>query len=169
MAKPDASEYAPYFELYIKRVPDGDIVDTLRLQSRQFTDFLRSVGEERAGHRYQTGKWSVKEVVGHIVDTERIFGARALAIARGERAPLPSYDQDEYVEQADFDERTLADLMEEFDGLRRSHLVLFASFADDVWVRRGVAGGNEVSVRAIAWILAGHVIHHETVIRERYL
>ena len=169
MAKPDSSEYAPYFETYIKKVPDGDILEILRNQLGEFADFLGTVGEDRAGHRYETGKWSVKEVVGHIVDTERILGTRALAIARGERTPLPSYDQDEYVEEANFDERTLADLMEEFDGLRRSHLALFESFADDVWMRRGVAGGNDVSVRGLAWILAGHLMHHETVMRERYL
>jgi hypothetical protein len=169
MAKPDSSEYAPYFELYIEKVADGDILEILREQLGGFAGFLGTVGGEKAGHRYEAGKWSVKEVVGHIVDTERIFGTRALAIARCERTPLPSYDQDEYVEEANFDERTLTGLLEEFNDLRRSHLALFDSFADDIWMRRGVAGGNEVSVRGIAWILAGHLIHHETVIRERYL
>ena len=169
MAKPDSSEYAPYYETYISEAPDGDILDILRGQSAEFADFLASIGEDRAGHRYEAGKWSVKEVVGHVVDTERIFGTRALAIARGERTPLPPYDQDEYVAQADFDSRTLAGLLEEFVALRRSHLVLFASFADEVWLRRGVAGGNRASVRGLAWILAGHVIHHENVIRARYL
>jgi hypothetical protein len=169
MAKPGSSEYAPYFGGYIGLVPDGEILELLKTQGKVFESFLGTVGEERAGYRYDPGKWSVKEVVGHIVDTERIFGARALAIARGERVPLPSYDQDEYVGQAEFDSRSLASLAREFEGLRRSHLELFGSFGDDVWTIRGVAGGNEVTVRAIAWILAGHLIHHEKVIRERYL
>jgi hypothetical protein len=169
MAKPDASEYARYFGGYIDAAPDGDILDILSAQRKSFGDFLLAITEERAGYRYDEGKWSVKEVVGHIVDTERIFGARALAIARGERAPLPSYDQDEYVERANFDSRELAGLAREFDGLRRSHVELFGSFEDDAWASRGVAGGNELTVRAIAWILAGHLNHHESVLRARYL
>ena len=169
MARPDASEYAPYFETYIGKVPDGDILEILRSQAVEFADFLVSIGEERAGHRYEAGKWSVKEVIGHVVDTERIFGTRALAIARGERTPLPSFEQDDYVAQGDFDSRTLDGLLEEFIALRQSHLALFASFADDVWLRRGVAGGNESSVRGLVWIIAGHLIHHEKVLKERYL
>jgi hypothetical protein len=169
VAKPDSSEYAAYFEGYIGRVPDDDIMDLLKKQRGTFADFLATVGEERAGLRYEPGKWSIKEVVGHVVDTERIFGSRALAIARGERTPLPSFDQDEYVAQADFDSRALASLADEFEGLRRSHIELFGSLGDGAWAQRGVAGGNEVSVRAIAWILAGHLVHHESVIRERYL
>lgn len=169
MAKPDPSEYNPYFERYIGTVSDGEILEILISQREAFVDFLDTVGEERASLRYAPGKWSINQVVGHIVDTERIFGARALAIVRGERAPLPSFEQDEYVEEANFDDRTLASLTAEFESLRRSHLALFGSFDDELWLRRGMAGGNEVSVRAIAWILAGHLIHHEGVIRDRYL
>ena len=169
MAKPESSEYAAYFGRYIGEAPDGDILDLLKEQRGAFAGFLATIGEERAGFRYEPGKWSVKEVVGHVVDTERIFGCRALAIARGEQTPLPSFEQDEYVAQADFDSRTLASLADEFEGLRRSHIELFGSFGDGAWTRRGVASGNEVTVRAIAWILAGHLIHHESVIRERYL
>ena len=169
MAKPESSEYAAYFGRYIGEAPDGDILDLLKEQRGSFAGFLATIGEERAGLRYEPGKWSVKEVVGHVVDTERIFGCRALAIARGEQTPLPSFEQDEYVAQADFDSRTLASLADEFEGLRRSHIELFGSFGDGAWTRRGVASGNEVTVRAIAWILAGHLIHHESVLRERYL
>jgi uncharacterized damage-inducible protein DinB len=169
MAKPDPSEYNPFFERYIGEVSDGDILEILTSQLESFVDFLDSIGEERASLRYASGKWSIKQVVGHVVDTERIFGARALAIVRGERAPLPPFEQDEYVEEANFDDRTLASLTAEFENLRRSHLVLFRSFDDRLWLRKGMAGGNEVSVRAIAWILAGHLIHHEGVVRDLYL
>jgi hypothetical protein len=169
MAKPDPSEYNPYFERYVGKVSDGDILETLVTQRGAFVEFLESIGEERASLRYSPEKWSIKQVVGHIVDTERIFGARALAIVRGEKAPLPSFEQDDYVEEANFDDRTMVSLMAEFESLRRSHLALFGSFDDGMWLRRGMAGGNEVSVRAIAWILAGHLIHHEGVIHERYV
>ena len=169
MAKPDPSEYNPYFERYVGKVSDGDILETLFSQRGTFVDFLDTIGEDRSSLRYSPEKWSIKQVVGHIVDTERIFGARALAIVRGERAPLPSFEQDDYVAEANFDDRALVSLAAEFESLRRSHLALFGSFDDQLWLRRGMAGGNEVSVRAIAWILAGHLIHHEGVLRERYL
>jgi len=169
MTRPDPSEYNPYFERYIGKVADGDILETLSRQLDDFKPLLDNIDEGKAAHRYAPGKWSIKEVVGHIVDTERIFGARALAIARGEQAPLPSFEQDDYVEEANFDGRTLASLTDEFANLRRSHLLLFASFDDEVSRRRGTAGGNSVSVRAISWILAGHLLHHQTVIKERYL
>lgn len=169
MTRPLPSEYNPYFETYIGKVPDSPVLETLSVQLREFTALLASIGEGNAGHRYAPGKWSVAQVVGHVVDTERIFGTRALAIARGEKAALPSFEQDKYVEQGNFDARTIGDLSEEFEHLRRSHLVLFRSFDDSTWLRRGTAGGNEVSVRAIAWIVAGHLIHHAQVLREWYL
>lgn len=169
MNKPAPSEYAEYFDRYIGKVPDGDILELLSAQLDDFLGMLESVGEEKAGFRYAPGKWSIKELVGHVVDTERIFGTRALAVARGDQTPLPSFEQDEYVEGGNFDARTLKSLTEEFASLRRSHLSLFQSFDEEVWNRRGSAGGNEFTVRAIAWTVAGHLIHHAEVLKERYL
>lgn len=167
MARPDRSEYADYYHLYVDRVPDGDILRTLAVQREAFDGFLREVPEARGDHRYAEGKWTVKDVVGHIVDTERVLGVRALVFARGDRTPLPGFEQDDYVAGGNFAERTLADLASEFAALRESHLVLFRSFGDDIWLRRGRASGCEFTTRAIAWILAGHVMHHATVL-ERY-
>jgi hypothetical protein len=169
MTRPDTSEYNPYFERYIGKVPDGPIMKLLSTQQDEFVAFLDGVGEEKSAFRYAPEKWSVKQVVGHVIDTERIFGTRALAIARGDRTPLPSFDQDAYVDGGNFDDRTLSDLVAEFENLRRSLLLLFASFDDEIWLRTGNAGGNDVSVRAIPWILAGHLIHHVRVLKERYL
>ena len=169
MTRPDTSEYNPYFERYIGKVLGGAILEMHSAQLDEFVAFLNGVGEEKSAFRYAPEKWSVKEVVGHIIDTERIFGARALAIARRDSTPLPSFDQDAYVEGGNFDDRKLSDLVAELENLRRSHLLLFASFDDETWLQMGNAGGNDVSVRAIAWILAGHLIHHVGVVKERYL
>ena len=122
-----------------------------------------------ADHRYQPDKWSVKQVIGHVVDSERIFGYRALAIARGERKPLPGFEQDEYVTQGEFQRRSLPSLADEFDHVRRSNLALFESLSAEQWGRVGEANDVSISVRAIAWVLAGHAKHHVAVIRERYL
>jgi hypothetical protein len=167
--RPEPTEYAEYFRGYISKVPDGDIIDILSSQHREFMGLLGNIGEKKGEFRYAPGKWSVKEVVGHVVDTERIFGARALCIARGETVPLPSYDQDAYVEKGNFGARTVEDLAAEFDGLRSSHLALMRSFDDDVLNRRGMAANNEFTVRAVVWTIAGHLNHHLEVLRERYL
>jgi hypothetical protein len=168
VTRPESNQYKPYFETYIGKVPEGDIRETLSAQLDEFTDYIKDIGEDQATFRYSPEKWSVAEVIGHIIDCERIFGARALAIARSDETPLPSFDQDAYVANGNFNSRTLADLAEEFTSLRRSHLVLFGSFDEVGWERRGMAGGNEVTVKAIAWILAGHLIHHWLVLKDRY-
>lgn len=169
MERPERSEYVDYYHQYIERVPDGDIVATLESQRDEFVSRLRSIPEERGGYRYAEGKWSIREVVGHVIDTERVFGYRALAFARGDKTPLPAFEQDDYVARANFDERTLADLADEFEGLRTSLIVLFRSFDDDVWMRSGTASGFEFTTRAVPWILAGHLQHHAAVLGERYL
>jgi hypothetical protein len=169
MSTPDRSEYVDYFHLYVARVPEGDILDTLARQQREFVARIREIPEERGDHRYAEGKWSVKEVIGHLIDTERVMGFRALAFARGDETPLPGFEQDDYVAGGRFGARTIADLADEFESLRTSHLVLFRSFDDETWMRRGTAGGNGFTTRAVAWVMAGHVIHHATVLEERYL
>jgi hypothetical protein len=167
--KPGAGEYAPYYEKYVSLVPEGDIVETLSKQSGETLALLRSIPEERAGHAYEPGKWSIRQLVGHVIDTERIFAYRALAIARGERASLPGMEQDEYMEHASFDGRTLESLCEEFAHVRRANVLMMRGFDADAWARRGVASDNEVTVLALAHIIAGHELHHVNVLRARYL
>ena len=167
--RPEANEYAPYYEKYVSLVPDADLVETLERQGAETVALLRGLSEERGAHRYAPGKWSVKQVVGHIIDGERLFSYRALSIARGDRAPLPGMEQDEWMAGADFDARTLRDLVEEFEAVRASTLHLFRHLTPEAWARRGVASDNEVTARALAYIIAGHEAHHVRVLRERYL
>jgi hypothetical protein len=167
--KPDAGEYAPYYETYVSLVPDGDVVEALSRQLAEVTAMLGGIAEERGAHSYAEGKWSIKQLVGHVIDGERIFAYRALVIAHGERQPLPSMDQDEYMASSDFDSRTLADLAAEFAHARAANVLMFRGLSEEAWLRRGTASENEVSVRALAHILFGHVAHHLNVLRARYL
>jgi len=168
-ARPESNEYAPYYEKYVSLVPDADLVETLERQGAETLALLRGLSEERGAHRYEPGKWSVKQVVGHINDGERIFAYRALAIARGDRQPLPGMDQEEYMAGVDFDARTLASLLDEFEAVRASTVHLLRHLSPEAWERRGTASGNEVTVRALAYIITGHVAHHVRVLGERYL
>jgi len=168
-ARPSESEYAPYYETYVSLVPEADVLGALERQAAETCALLRSISEERAGHRYEPGKWSIKQLVGHMVDAERIFAYRALAIGRGELRPLPGMDQEEYMAGADFDARTLESLAEEFEAVRRSTLLLLRHLSPEAWARCGTASDNEVTVRALAYIIAGHEAHHARILRERYL
>jgi hypothetical protein len=167
--RPGADEFAEYYGRYIARVPDGPVLATLRRQMDETLGLLRAVPEARGAHRYAPGKWSVKEVVGHVTDVERVFAGRALQFARREAKPLPGIDQDAYVAAAGFDRRPLAAILEELEAVRRASLALFQGLEGDVWMRRGVASGFTFTVRAVPWILAGHELHHREVLRERYL
>jgi uncharacterized damage-inducible protein DinB len=166
--RPQASEYAPFYEKYIAMVPDGEIEETLEAQLRETKLLLGSVSEKGADFRYAEGKWSVKEVLGHISDTERILAYRMLRIARGDQTPLAGFEQDDYVKAGNFSARPLAELLEEFTAVRRASIVLLRSFDAAAWLRRGVANQKEISVRALAFILAGHERHHRQVLQERY-
>lgn len=167
--RPDPSEYGPFYARYISLVPDGDLLDTLTMQHEATQQLLRDLPEDRALFRPAPGEWSVKEVVGHMIDTERIFAYRALRFARADAQPLAGFDQDPYVAAADFDSRALSNLMEEFAALRRSHVLMFSGLSEAAWLRRGVASGNEVSARAAAWMIAGHELHHVLSLQEKYL
>ncbi|HEX8098142.1 MAG TPA: DinB family protein [Pyrinomonadaceae bacterium] len=168
-ARPGQSEYAPYYQGYVSQVPEGDVIETLARQSDETLALLRGLSEEQGSSRYAPGKWSVKEVVGHLVDAERVFACRALRFARGDSTPLPGFDQDVYVRNAGFDRLKLGDLADEFESVRRATLSMLRGFNEEAWARRGVANDNEVSVRAIAYIMAGHEAHHVKIIRTRYL
>jgi hypothetical protein len=166
---PDASEFAPYYGRYIALVPAGDVLAALEDQPRETVGLLSILSEEQADFRYAPGKWSVKEMVGHLIDAERVFSYRALRFARGDETPLPSFEQDDYVRNAGSSGRSLTDLTDEFVSVRRATLWLFRSLTPEAWMRRGVASGNPVSVRAIAYIIAGHELHHGRELREKYL
>jgi uncharacterized damage-inducible protein DinB len=168
MKRPEATEYAEYYANYISKVPGTDILGVLESQRLQMLQLFAGRSDRDGSFRYAPGKWSVKEVLGHITDTERIFTYRALRIARGDQTPLPGFEQDDYVRNGAFGERKLADLVEEFGAVRGASIALFRSFKEEAWSRRGVASQKEVTVRALAFITAGHQIHHRLILEERY-
>lgn len=165
--RPDASEYAPYYRTYIGPVVDQDVLVMLRAQAAELEP-LRSLSETHALNRYAPGKWSVKELVGHVTDTERIFAYRMLRIARGDQTPLASFDQDPYVKIAQFDRIPLPTLIDAFGTTRASTLSITGELDDDAWRRMGVASGFPVSARALAYIIAGHATHHFGILRDKY-
>lgn len=167
--RPSSDEYAPYYSRYIDLLPEGDLFDLLEQQRDETLTLMKGLSEEAAARRYAPGKWSLKEVLGHVIDTERIFAYRALCISRGERQPLPGYDQDAYVAGANFDARTVVDLAEEHRAVRQATVALFRSLDEAELNRRGIANEVELSVRATAYIIAGHERHHIRIIHERYL
>lgn len=167
--RPAPDEYAPYYGRYIAAVPDGSIVETLRDQIEETVALLGSLPEAKGDHRYEPGKWSVKEVIGHLIDSERVFSYRALRFARRDETPLPGFEQDDYVPAGAFGKRTLRDLAEEFRTVREATLHLYRHLDEEALSRSGIASENRMSVRALAWCIAGHERHHVKVIRERYL
>lgn len=168
-ARPTSNDYAPPYAGYVANVPEDDIFSTLEQQSTITQQLLASIDESKGAFRYAEGKWSVKEVIGHFIDAERIFAYRMLAIARGEQQPLPGFEENDYVENADFDRWKLTDLAEHYALVRRSTIVLMRNFSEEAWDRRGIASDNPIAVRAIPWIMVGHERHHGKVLRERYL
>jgi Protein of unknown function (DUF664). len=167
--RPEATEYPPYYERYISLVPQSDIVKTLQEQLDETLKLLRDIPESQAGFRYAPDKWSIKELVGHVIDGERVFAYRALRFARNDKTPLPGFEQDDYIQNASFDDCTLSDLADEFESVRRSSVFLFKQLNQEAWLRKGTANESEASVRAIAYIIAGHELHHRSILRERYL
>ncbi|HJU64164.1 MAG TPA: DinB family protein [Gemmatimonadaceae bacterium] len=169
LSRPEAADYAPYYGRYIEQVPDGDVLRLLEDQISSTLRLLRGIPEERGGHRYAPEKWSIKDVVGHLSDAERIFAYRSLRIARGDETPLPGFDQDPYVTNGNFDRRTLADLASELESVRAATLSLFRGLDAAAFARRGTASGVVFTVRALPYIIAGHERHHVTILRSRYL
>lgn len=168
-ARPAESEYNSYYQPYVREVPDGDLLSTLVTQRDSTSALLAGISDAGAGYRYADGKWSIREVFGHLADAERVFTYRALRIARGDATPLPGFDENAWMPFAGFDRRSLADVAAEFHSVREGSLALFRSFDAEAWLRIGTASAHPVSVRALAWILAGHERHHVRVIHERYL
>lgn len=165
--RPLPGEHAPYFAQYIGRVPDGDLLRQLAGQVER-TAALVEGAEERAGFRYAPGKWSVREVIGHLADTERVLAYRALAASRGDTTELPRFDENAWVERANFEQRTLADLLAELRAVRAATVAFFGSLDDGMLLRRGVTPSGEFTVRALGWVIAGHELHHVAILKERY-
>ena len=168
MERPGASEAAPYYFRYIDLVPSGDVLSVLEGQTSETVALLERISEERSRHRYAPDKWSIRQVLSHVNDAERVFASRALWFARGFESPLPSFDQETSAAAAGADERTWASHVDEFQAVRAATLALFRSLPPEAWARRGVASGTPVTVKALAYIVAGHVFHHAAVLRERY-
>lgn len=168
MPRPLRFEYDSYFETYISKVTDEDPIQLLKEHKRQFLALMDYVDEEKSLYRYAEKKWTIKEVLGHIIDTERIFAARAVHFARGEKQRLTGYDQDEYIENGHFNKRSLKSLIEEYTTLRDATVALVKTFSDQDLQRSGVADGKNFTVNAIVYIIIGHEVHHTLVLKERY-
>lgn len=168
MKRPEAGEFAEYYGKYIAKVAGTDVTGILESERLQMTRLFAGRSERDGNFRYAPDKWTIKEVLGHVTDGERIFSYRALRIGRGDETPLASFEQDDYVKNGGFAARTLADLVEEFDAVRGASISLFRSFNDAAWGRRGVASQKEVTVRALGFITAGHQIHHRMILEESY-
>jgi hypothetical protein len=166
--RPATDEYSEFLAGYVSLVPETNVMAVLEEQDEVLRSFMSSFDESRSRHRYAEGKWSVREVIGHCLDAERVFSTRALCFARGETSPMPSYDENAYAASAPYDEVPLSELLDEFSLLRGANVLMLRHLKADAWTRRGVASGREVSVRALAYAMAGHVRHHINVLRERY-
>ncbi|MFN7920133.1 MAG: DinB family protein [Bryobacteraceae bacterium] len=168
IGRPGSDEYAPWAAGYVSKVAGDDPLAVMIEQVERVPALLRSISEERSLYRYAEGKWSIRESWAHVSDTERIFTYRALRIGRGDQTPLPGFEQDDYVKPAMSDARSWASHVEEWIAVRAATLALFRGFPADAWMRRGTASGKPISMRAVAFITAGHVQHHVDLLRESY-
>ena len=169
LPRPGAGEYGEFYAGYVAEMPDGDVLAALERQGEETFALFSALPEERGGYRYAPGKWAIKDLVTHLADAERVFAYRALLFARGDETPLASFEQDQYVPTGNFNARTLTSLADEFAHVRATTLDLYTYLDPEALGRRGSASGFVVSVRAMAFVIAGHVAHHERVLREKYL
>jgi hypothetical protein len=167
--RPQSGEYAPYYETYIGKVSETDIIDVLRAQRESTLAFLEKLPSDKIDIRYAPEKWTLRQVFGHVLDMEWVFAARAFHFARAVPGDLPGVDQEDTMEVVDFAARPWPAILDQYDHLRSANIELFKSFDEAAWARKGIASGNPVTVRALAYIIAGHERHHLGVIRERYL
>lgn len=168
IARPEPGEYAPYYDRYISLVAGADILGTLDAQRRQTMLLLSGRDESDGNFRYAPDKWNAKEVLGHVCDTERVFAYRALRIARGDQTPMEGFEQDDYVKNGPFAREPLEEIVEDYIAVRRATLTLLRNLDEAAWMRRGVANKNEVTVRALAYMMAGHELHHWRILEEKY-
>lgn len=168
ISRPQAGENASYYDRYISLVAGNDILTALEEQRREMLLLLSGRDEAEGDFRYAPEKWTAKEVLGHLCDSERIFAYRALRIARGDRTPMEGFEQDDYVKNGPFARRPLSDWVEEYIAVRRATLTLLRVLDEAAWSQRGIANKNEVTVRALAYIIAGHEVHHRRILEEKY-
>ena len=169
MTRPESIEYDPYYERYISLIVGDDPMASLTAQPGELRELLSGQSEEKGSHKYDDGKWTIKEVLSHLIDGERIFAYRALRISRGDETPIEGFEQDGYIENSHANERRFADLLDEFELLRKANLSQFRMLSDADWSRTGTANDVSISVRALAFIMAGHIAHHVNILRDRYL
>jgi hypothetical protein len=167
--RPASTEYAPFYENYVSLVPEGDLLQLMSQQIKETTDLLRNITDAQGEYRYAPGKWSLKEVIGHMSDTERVMSYRLLRFARGDQTPLMGFEQDTYVNEAAFELHSVQDLLEELTAVRQATLYLLHGLTDEAWMRAGKASNKDVTVRGLAYIIAGHELHHRKIIDELYL
>jgi uncharacterized damage-inducible protein DinB len=167
--RPKPTEYDPYYERYISLVKADDIVAMLQKQAQETRDLLSKISADKAEFRYAPGKWSVKEVLGHVNDTERIMSYRVLRISRGDQTPIEGYEQDDYVTSAKFSHRTMDDLLQEFMTIRDATIQLIRHLDEETSERRGTANNKQISARAVVYVIAGHELHHRKILEEKYL
>ena len=168
LIRPQTGEYAPHFEPYIQMVPEGEFVKFLEEQTKRLREKWAGIREEQANYRYAEGKWSVKEVIGHLADTERVMQYRMLRIARGDTTPLPGFDEELFARHAGFDRQSMEEIVKGFEIVRESTLALVRQLDDDAWARKGNVADYPATARAIAYIIAGHAEHHVRILSERY-
>jgi hypothetical protein len=169
MRRPENNEYGEWYAGYVSSITETDVVSVLAEQIDEINDLYGSIDEPKGTYTYAEGKWTIKEILGHIIDGERVFGYRLHRFSHGDPTPLSSFDQDIYVANGRSNQRTFADLIDEFANQRRSNVALARSFRDEDWDLAGIASDNPVTVRALAFIMAGHVRHHSRILKERYL
>jgi uncharacterized damage-inducible protein DinB len=169
ISKPRKDEYAPYYETYISKVNTDDLIEALQKGENEFIQLLQAMPAEKLDYRYAEGKWSIRELVIHLMDVERIFTYRALRFSRKDQTPLSGFDDEPYIAESNASERSLQSLITEYSALRRSTIEFFRNISSEMSLRTGIANGKEISVRALAFIIPGHELHHLGVIRERYL
>ncbi len=170
MQRPAAGEFDPYYDGYISQIRDGeDLLAVMDRQSAELRSIFAPVSEDRGTHAYADGKWTIKELLSHIIDGERMFAYRILRVSRGDETPIEGFEQDGYVENSNANNRTFAELLDEFELARRSNILMLRNLSHDAAARIGTANNVRISARAIAYIMAGHVRHHENILKERYL
>jgi hypothetical protein len=167
--RPGSDEYASFYQNYVDSIGEGDILVHLEKQNEEYISLLRGIPEDKENFAYAEGKWTIRQLAGHINDAERVFAYRAMAISRGDVNELPGFDENTYVEKGNYDNVPLVDILQEFLLMRKSNLLLYKTFTDSMWIRTGTANQSLVSVRALAFIMAGHVKHHMKILDERYL
>ena len=168
LTRPAIGDYSDYFQGYIDRVPDGNVMTVLTEQGERMAALLHAASEEQGNFCYAPGKWSVKRLALHIADGERMFCYRAMCLARGDQQPLPGFEENAYAENDGSNERTLASIAAEYESVRAATLTLFAGFSPTAWQARGIANGSPVTTASLPWIIAGHDLHHFSVLQERY-